>query len=287
MADRFFKESERKRKAEQEWLHKFRTSFERAFNDIERHQERKLLTWQIILLAFIGGFLLNVLASSVYDFLVSSTSALTFQQIILPTVISLASIGSLIVVFVVLWRQLLNYKPPQPVLSLSIAPEDTSPFLQEAEFRSITEYIERGELKDFRTFGNHFFESLQTWFSHMFNEKVVKEPMTQSEEQDLSAYKEFPTMIREYDVSALSASGVKIGLEVVLFPMVIYSWTYQGDETATRSFSIIFRFRILNPEHKDAKYFLDEYYHVYARRILAISSYCVASAFRKARKLPI
>lgn len=277
----FFKKSERKHRAEQEWLNKFRGNFERAFSDIERHQERKLLTFQIVFLAFVGGFFLNVLASSVYDLLVSISSQQTFQVTILPSAISLICLA---VIFLVLWRQLSRYKPPQPILALSIIPEDTMPFLQESEYQSIIEFLEKGKLKDFRTFGNNFFESLRTWFSHLFNEGVTKEPTKESEESDLPIYQEFPTMIREYDISAMSPSGVKISLEVVLFPKVIYSWTNKGDETATYSFSIIFRFKILNPEHKDAKNFLDAYYHVYAGRIIAISSYCVASAFRKTQK---
>jgi len=287
MAKRFFKEGQKKGKAEQEWLSKFRGSFERAFDNIEKHHERRLLTWQIVLLAFVGGFLLDVFASSVYDLFVSTNFQWTFQISIMSIEIGLISVISLIVIFVVLWRQLSQYKPPQPVLGLSITPEDIGPFLQESEFQSITQYLENGQLRDFRTFGINFFESLQKWFSHIFNEKVPREPIRESEESDLPIYKEFPTMIREYDVSSMSPSGVKIRLEVVLFPKVIYSWTNTGDETASYSFSIIFRFRILNPEHKDAKNFLDAYYHVYAGRIIAISSYCVASAFRKLRRTPI
>jgi hypothetical protein len=113
---------------------------------------------------------------------------------------------------------------------------------------------------------------------------VKGEPIKESEESDLSIYKEFPTIIKEYYVSPMSSSGVRINLKVMLSPHVIYDWTSQGDKTATYSFYVIFRFEILNPEHKDANRFLDEYYHLYASHIVDISSYCIASAVRKLRK---
>jgi len=280
----FFKERQREATAEQEWRDKFRASFERALDNIERHQERRLLNLQVVLLAFIGGFLIDVLASSVYDLLVSINSQLTFKVIITPVSICFTSIIILVAVFLVLRRQFLQYKPSQPILGFRITPEDTKPFLEESVFHSIVEYLEKGELKDFKTFGNNFFESLRVWFSHLFNDKVIKEPIRKSEELGLTAYKEFPTMIREYDISPMSPMGVKTNLEVVLAPHVIYEWTNKGDKTATRSFYIIFRFKIMNPEHGDAKNFLDDYYHLYAGRVIAISSYCVRSAFQKLRK---
>jgi hypothetical protein len=108
---------------------------------VERHQESRLLTLQVVLLAFFGGFLIDVLASSVYDLLVSIESQLTAQVTVLRMGIVLTSIIVLIIIFWVLRKQLLRYKPPQPILSFLVTPEDTMPFLQESEFQSIEEYL--------------------------------------------------------------------------------------------------------------------------------------------------
>ena len=276
----FFKETENRRKAEREWLNIFRASLERALVNIKRHQETRLLTSQVILLAFVGAFLVNLLTSSVYD-LIFINSQLTVLRLDLVLGISLVSATLLVIIFVILMQQLSKYKPSQPILSLLVKPEDTMPFLEKSDFQGIKKYLESGKLKDFKVFGNHFFQSLGLWFSHLFGDKVVKEPIKEYEESDTHVYKQFPKMTKEYDISAISTSDVKINLEVIVAPHVIYSLTRKGDETASYSFYINFRFKILNPEHCDADKFLDDYYHLYASHIVAISSYCIASAFRK------
>lgn len=277
----FFKKGQREQKAEQEWIDRFRGSFERALGNIDRHQERKLLTSQTIFVAFLGGFFLDLLASSVYNLLSSVGSSSTSSILTLPIAIALISTGALVAAFGILWRQLSQYRPALPMLGLAITPEDTKPFLHESQFQSIKDFLGKGEFKDFRAFGNNFFESLERWFSYMFTEKVSKEPRKRSEELEEPFRKQFPTMIREYDISAMSPSGVKINLEVILSPHVIYGFSQKGDETATYTFYAIFRFKILNPQHEDARDFLDYYYHLYAGHILRFSSHSIVSAFKK------
>lgn len=276
----FFKKQQKKHKAEQEWLNNYRDSLERAKQNIEKHQERKLLTSQVVLLVFIGAFLVNLLTSTTFD-LVTSASQMTIVRINWDIGISLASIAALIIVFLLLERQLSKYKPPQPFLSLSVKPEDTSDILGDEVFQAIKEYLEKGKLTDFKLFGDNFFESLSGWFSHMFNDKVSKKPIKEYEEFEQPVYKALPIMIKEYDISPMSLTGVKVNLEVVLAPDIVYSYSEKGDQTASYTFYIVFTFRILNPDNCNAEKFLVEYFHFYAYRLLSISSYCIASAFRK------
>ena len=278
----FFKKTQGKRKASQEWLDNSRRSLERALLNIDKYQERKLLTFQVILLVFVGAFLVNLLSSSLYGLLISD---LSLQRVCSDIGVTGVSIIALIAVFVILRHELTKYKPPEPILVLPIKPDNTEPFLQASEFKSMTEYLEQGKLKDFRVFGNDFFESLSGWFPNMLP-KVEKKPIKEYEELVDPTRKEYPTLIKEYDVSPLSITGVKVTLEVALIPHVIYSFTAEGDKTASYSFYLTFRFRIMNPTHCDANKFLEEYYYFSASDVVVFSSYAIASAFRKLQKVP-
>jgi hypothetical protein len=272
----FFKKTQEKHKASQEWLNNSRHSFERALFNIDKYQERKLLTVQVILLIFVGAFCVNILSATVFDL---SITDLALQRVYLDIGVTGLSIIALIAIFVLLRQQLSKYKPPEPVLVLSIKPEDTEPFLRAAQFKSITEYLEQGKLKDFRVFGNKLFESLSGFFPIMLP-KIEEKPIKEYEKQEDPTSKEYPTLIKEYDISPLSTTGVKVTLEVVLAPHVVYSFTTEGDKTASYSFYLIFRFRILNPMHCDANKFLEEYYYLSASNVIEFSSYAIANAFR-------
>jgi len=279
-----FKKGEKEQKARQEWLNKFKDNFERALRDIDRHHERKLLSFQVVAFALFGAFIINLLTSVVYDLLTSLASPIATQRIDLDKSIVFVSIVILFVISALLYWQLKKYKPTKPFLSFWIKPEDIKPFLEPSEFQQISDYLERGELKDFKVFGNGFFESLHGWFAFMFNEKVDKKPKKEYEEfEELGDpfYKELPTIIKEYDISAMSNTGIKFTLEVTLKPDIVYSWTQEGDKTAAYTFCLIFRFRILNPEHCDANKFLEEYYHLGASDIVKFASISLAKAFRK------
>lgn len=193
----FFQKGQKEQKAEQEWLDKFRGGFERALGNIERHQERRLATSQIVLLALIGGFFLDVLASAVYNMLFSTGSYFYFQTLELNLAISLISSGFLLVIFAVLWRQLSQSSPALPLLGLAVTLEDTKPFLQENQFQKIEEFLRGGALKDFQAFGDKFFKSLEARFSFMFGDKVSDKPVEQSEEFE----EPFTSNFRHLDVN--------------------------------------------------------------------------------------
>jgi hypothetical protein len=274
----FFKKTEKENKASQEWLNNSRGNLERALSNIEKYQERKLLTSQVILLVFVGAFLVNLLTSAVYDLLIA------FQWVYLDIGIGVGSIIALTIIFVLLRQQFSKYKPPQPVLGLLIKPEHTEAFLQASQFKGLMAYLEQGKLKDFKVFATSFFESLSIYFPFMFTDKVNKKPTKEYEKlenpKDFTCEK-FPTVTKEYDVSPLSTTGVKTTLEVILAPHLIHLFTQDGDKSASYSFYLIFRIRILNPEHCNANKFLEEYFHFFASNIIRFSSLGIASAFKK------
>ena len=277
----FFNEREKVRKAQQAWLNKFQYSFERALKDIDKHHERRILTFQTVSLAIVGAFIINLLTSVVYDLSISIVSPITAQRAHMDIIVGLTSLLCLMIIFGLLFNQLQKYKPPKPFLYLLIKPQDIEPFLEAADFQQIMDYLEKGSLKDFKAFGDYFFQSLHDWFSHLFSDKVSQKPVKEHEELETPLYTKLPTMTKEYDISAMSPAGVKITLKVVLAPNITYSWTQIGDKTAAYSFYLIFRFSILNPEHSDANRFLEAYYHLSASHVVEVSSFCLASAFRK------
>jgi hypothetical protein len=277
-----YKRTENERKASQEWLNNSRSNLERALSNIDKYQERKLLTIQVILLVFVGAFLVNLLSSTFYDLLI--TSDLALQRVYLNTGISVGSIIALIVIFVLLRQQLSKYEPSLPVLSFLIKPENTEAFLQDSQFKELMEYLEQGKLKDFRVFATNFFESLSNYFLFMFRtDKVETKPMKEYETfyDPKELLQKFPIITKEYDLSPLSLTGVKTTLEVKLAPDFIQLFTPESDEPALNSFYLMFRLRILNPKHCDANKFLEGFFHVYASRIIKYSSPSIAYAFNK------
>lgn len=270
-----FKSTEKERKAETDWLNRFKDSFERASRNIDKYHERKLLTFQVVALALGGAFLINLLTSAIYDLATSIFSQITTQRVIIDTFIGLISSALLIVIFYSLNKQFQKYEPPKPSLSFVIEPEDIKPFVNPSDFQQVIKCLENGELNDFELFGNEFFTSLHNWFAHIFHEKVDNKPKKEYEENK-TPLKKFPTMIKEYDLSAMSLSGVNFALKIILVPHPIMS-----AKTASYGFHLIFKFRVLNPGHCNANDFLYEYYHLRASGIVRYSSYCIISAFRK------
>jgi len=277
----FLKKNKKREKAENDWVEKFRESFRRAISSIERHQEKKMLTSQVILLTIIGAFLVNLLTSSIYSLLINVDLENFILAINLDVLITLISSSLLVVIFFEIRRQLSKYSPTQPLLNLVVKPEDIKEFVTERSYNKINKYLDDGRLKDFRSFGKSFFESLESWFPYMFHPEITKKAIKEYEDVDKPSSSQYPTIIKEYDISKLSPSGVKINLEVKLVPDIVYSYGIDGDKTASYTFYIFFRFKILNPEHCYADNFLEAYYYVYAGRIVSHASYSINFAFSK------
>ena len=281
MDEDFFERTATKEAEMRKWLSNFDGDFERAVKTIEKHQERKLLNQQTIMLVFIGAFFVNLLASAFYDFSNSLASGLSIQRLFWDIVIILVSVGISILAYFYVKKLLLDYKPYQPFLSLIIKPEDTKPFLKSSQFEEIMNSLKKG-IRDFKTFGNGFFESLNIWFPYMFGDKVEKRPEKESEDfEDSDFDKQFPTMTKQYKISKMLPLDVNIVLDVILYPRVIYTITNKGDESSVHSFYLNFMFIVSNPEQSKAIQFLDTYYHVYASHIIEFCSYALDKALVK------
>jgi len=278
----FLKKTKKRKRAENDWVDKFRESFRRAISSIERHQEKKMLTSQVILPTIIGAFLVNLLTSSIYSLLINVDLENYILAINLDVLITLISSSLLVVIFFEIRRQLSKYSPTQPLLNLVVKPEDIKEFVTERSYNKINKYLDDGQLKDFRSFGKSFFESLESWFPYMFHPEITKKAIKEYEDVDKQLSSQYPTIIKEYDISKLSPSGVTINLEVKLVPDIVHSYeSGKADKTAAYTFYIFFRFKILNPEHCHADNFLEEYYYGYAGRIVSHASYSINFAFSK------
>lgn len=265
----FFEKTARKQKARREWIFRFKDSYERARQTIMQRQERKLLTLQIILLVFLAGFLINFVSTSFYNFLFNPLNFLN-------NLLFLSSLFILACIFFYVRNYFLLYKPPVPTFVLSFKPEDLEHFIEKPKFKAIQKYLADRKLRDFKTFGENFFERLEGWFRWRFREKIS---VIGKEEKLEEASKEYPTIIREYDLSQISGGEINFHLEIHLIPDVIYVFGTKGDQTSARDFTIFFGFQILNSEHPNAGKFLDYYYHTFLGYIPEFTSLSLVQAF--------
>ncbi len=279
----FYKKNEEERKKATEWLTQFRPNFESTMSKIEKYQERKLFNLEIVALILFGAFLVNVLSTSLFDLSISLTSSVGIDRLILDAVISAISLLSIIGIFLFFRKQLLKYQPQTPVMTLIVKPEDTKPFLLEERYNDMMQFLDDGKLTNFKSFASAFFDSFKVDFKFLFREAVdnpIKEYEEASNPQD-TLHKGFVIMAKDYDLSNISSTGVKTKLQVKLSPHVIFSFTQQGDKTASYSFYLSFHFIILNPEHCDASKLLESYYLYNAKDIVTFASYSIDSAFKK------
>jgi hypothetical protein len=274
----FYQKTETERRAADNWRDNSKDNFEKVLNEITIHQERKLLNSQVILFVFIGALLVSLLAGGLFDLL--TNIALTSLRIFLDIVIiGFTSVNSYFV-YILFQDQVKKYTPAKPMLRFIVELENTSAFLQKGVYERITEYLKQGNLTDYKTFAEGFFDSLVTWFPYMFGDKVSKVPIDENEQIRNDLLKEYPILSKVYDLSQLSPTGVKFSVEVMLSPDVIFCIGNEG-KTAAYGFKVIFFFTIENPDHCDAGKFLQRYYLTSSNDVVKFSSHAIAAAFRK------
>jgi hypothetical protein len=230
----------------------------------------------------IGAFLVNLLSSSIFDLLISLTSVVGMERLILGSVFTVGSLFSLIVVFFFFKRQLRKYQPQTPILTLIVKPDDIKPFLNKQRYGDIAKFLDDGKLTNFKLFANSVFENLRNNFIFLFGHEI-KEPIKEYEEEATiprdEEHKGLVTMAKDYDLSKISPTGVKTTLQIKLTPDVTYSFSDEGDKTASYSFYLSFYFIVLNPEHCDASKLIEAYYLYRARELVKFASYAINWAF--------
>ncbi len=276
----FFKKNEEERKKENEWLYQFKPNFESTLAKIEKHQERKLFSLEIIALVLIGAFLVNLLSTSLFDLTLSGTY-IENGRAILDIILSSVSLISIIGVFIFFKKQLLKYKPRTPVLTLIVKPEDIKPFIAKKRFELIMQFLDDAKLTNFKKFSNGFFESFKVDFGYIFGKAVDKPIKEYEEKSEDPLHNDLVKMTKDYDLSDMSTTGVKVTLKVQLIPRVVHSYTQEGDKTASYSFYLTFHLIILNPEHCNSGEIVEYYYVSKASEIVKFASYSIDKAFKK------
>lgn len=277
----FIKRTEKEQEAHKEWLNKNRESLERALSNIDKHQERKLQIYQIVVLVFIGAAFINLLTSAIYDF------SVTMQRFYWD--FGIASISAMVLILILfgLKRELSKYTPPPVFLSFSVNPEDLKPFLTDLDYNYIMNYLEEGKLTDFRAFGKNVFEVIDRMvpqvISNMFN---IKGDIKPKEYEDLRCpdREEFPTLTKVYEFTPFNM-GVNLALEIRLFPDFEIFLTKIQDKSACHNFSLFFYLIVSNPDRCKAGRIVNEYYSSVAISVLEISMISVNYAFYKQKEL--
>jgi hypothetical protein len=280
------KKSEEENKKANEWLNQFRPNYESTLARIEKHQERKLFSLEIILLVLIGAFFVNLLSTTLYDLSLSLTAQASIEKLTLDSIMTVGSLLALMAIFFLFKRQLMKYLPQRPVLTLTVKPEDTKPFLNEERFNDITEFMKEGKLTNVKSFADSVFKFLERDSVFLFG-KELDEPIKQYEEKETiipndDSHKDLVTIAKDYDISFVSLTGVKITLQIKLMPDVVYSFGEKGDMTASYSFYLTFYLMILNPEHCDANKLLEWYYLHRAKDVVKFASHAINWSFRAA-----
>jgi hypothetical protein len=277
------KKSEEERKKANGWLNQFRPNYESTVTRIEKYQERKLFNLEIIALVIIGAFLVNALSTSLFDLAVSVTSQVGIERLIIDSMITVGSLLSLVAVFLFFRKQLKKYQPQKPVLTLVVKPDDIKPFLNADRFNDIEKFVDDGNLKDFKQFGDAVFKRLSSLSVYMFGQELIKDPINEYEEKATipndTAHTGLVTIAKDYNMSKISRTSVKLTLQIKLTPHVIYTFNEEGDKTASYSFYVTYHLRVLNPEHHDAGKLIEEYYLYRAHELVRYTSYAVNWAF--------
>lgn len=277
------KRIEEEEKKANEWLNQYRPNFESTISRIGKFQERKLFNLEIIALVLFGAFLVNALSTSIFDLALTLTSPPNNERLLMDSVFSVASVSGIIIIFIYFRSQLKKYQPKRPVLTVIVKPNDIQPFINQDRFKDILQFIENGKLTDFRQFSEATFKHIEDMSMFLFGQEV-KPHIQQYEEKATIAndeeHKGLVTIARDYDLSKLSRTGVKITLQVKLTPDVVYQIGQEGDKTASYSFFVSFHFIVLNPEHFDSDKLIEEYYSYRAKEIVKFTSYSINWAFR-------
>jgi hypothetical protein len=280
----FHKKKEREREKANEWVNQFRPNFESTLTRIEKYQERKLFNLEIIALVLFGAFLVNLLSTCIFDISVSFASQQETNKLIIDYVFAGVSIGSIGVIFFYFKRQLKKYLPQIPVLTMLVKPDDIKPFVAEQRFAEITKFLDEGKLTDFKSFSNAVLEHLSSDFCFLFGlekKKPIKEYEEEATIPNDIGHKDLVTIAKDYDISGISRSGVKVTLQIKLVPKVIYNFSAEGDKTASYSFALVFHFIVTNPEHCDASKLIEEYYLYRAHEIVQFASNAISWSFRE------
>ncbi|MCW3982988.1 MAG: hypothetical protein NWE96_03220 [Candidatus Bathyarchaeota archaeon] len=262
-------------------------SFQNALHEISIHQERAFLNYQIILFVFVGAITVSILASAFFDFfqeLWLANGLLTSKGVIDLVFIGLSAVISF-TVYILFRRKMRVYIPSKPILTFLMTPKDTKPFVDDSRFSDIQNYLFKGNLQNFKIFGDAFFRNYSSWFPALFGEKIAVKQVYEEENYLYPDpyYKEsFPEIRKEYDITQIRPYGVKAYLEVVLAPDVKHILIRgEGDKTAAYGFNLVFFLRIDNPVSPNASKFLNEFYLLYVPRVVKFSSYALDTAFKE------
>lgn len=250
------------RKAEFEWINISKSKLDRALDSIQKHQDRKLLNTQTIMLVFLGALFVNLLSSALFN-LNGSVIAI--------------SIIAIIIIFFIVNRELSAYEPSFPFLSFLLMPENAKDYLNENQFIQFIDYLEQGKITDFISFANNFFKRFNTFSSFMFPNDIKIKPIREIEEPEFEleeSFKKFPSVTKEFDLSPLNHTGVNATLEVKVAPDLIH---ISSPEPILLSFHILYKIRIKNPRHRDAGKFLESFYYSYCHKIFRYSCLSIGS----------
>jgi hypothetical protein len=224
---------------------------------INQYQQNRQLYYEIILLVFISGFLINVLASSTYSYLN------TFLDIIQINIIILFIMS--IVIFIS-HNIFLKYKPYyETYLNISYSMHDIDLFF--LEIKKILNYFQQGVFKK---------EDFISWYELYKKSLIEDEYILLTHSFGLKFYDDVEEWHGRKMIFKSNYHGLKVQLDIVTIPLGFYR-----DPPSNLSIHYNISFKILNPEHPESDEFFYNLRNIYIIPFIEDHMYVIIKNFEE------
>lgn len=214
---KFIDGSKMEEEAKREWLNRHRDIFEDYKLKLQTREHFYLLFLEILLIGFVGAFIVNIMASSIYGYINESFSinkyALNFYLFFIPLIF-------LIVIILLMKERLHQLMPQLPIITLNLKLSDLEHLEKYNEYRK---KLKDGILYDFSEFGNNIIDRFISLFSQ-FNRIEIKE-IEKSKATKLIGYFFKESIIKSYDLSPAFQNIINVELKVIATPKIIVTRT--------------------------------------------------------------
>jgi len=212
---------------------------------------------EFILTALIITIFINMTSSVIYNFIFNR------DNIFISGIVLFISTVLIVFILAILKDQRDLYAPIPIAFALVFQDHDIKDFLDKNRSDIILNYMSEKKFKDFNSFGEDILKNITHMFPFIFYYKGSYDCISYKKEFTDNFYEpHYPTHKALYDLSSLATTGVKIQLEIIIEPHIVFEISNElGDLTSVRSFKVIFRFIILNPTHHHSDDVINGIYH--------------------------
>jgi hypothetical protein len=273
----FYDRNRRKDQASVQWRERNQEYLGYYVDYISRLQSRRILHYELIFSVVSLGLIVN-LASSVILEIQKSFHNQNWSLLESSTLELLIMIAIGYVIVLLFDKRMKEYDPNPRSLYLPITLIDCSNYRDEETYDHIYNYLNSKKMTEFKEYSQRFFRTLENWYSHLFHPIVPQMISEYFEYDDIDFNKVFPITKRAYDITELTTSGIKLTLEVILRPQIIYSFG-EGKQPHIRGIDIDLKVDVGNPMDSQADDLIIELYWRRLGRIPEYVSIAIERAF--------